>query len=257
LCGEEITPPHIEIVDAELACGDIEHALAKQATLEAAGTAIGAGWCLVGEDTVTCEVEVRNPIRYRSELSDIAHRRHAVGPDIGADIDMHGAAHRGHGAVALAGDLNLGIHLPRVADGGEMLAPVLDPFDRMTEFACGEGDQEILRIEFAARAKAAADVKLDIVDGGLRQAHHSGHGAAIEERQFRRATDGEAIVARMPFREQAACLHRQRGMTLHGEAFAAGIGGHGEGGRGIAALRGEGRGDVGRGFGEQQIRPGH
>ena len=45
-----------------------------------------------------------------------------------------------------------------------MLAAILDPFDRACQFAGSEGDQEILGIEFAAYAEAAADIDLDQVD---------------------------------------------------------------------------------------------
>ncbi len=50
-----------------------------------------------------------------------------------------------------------------------MLAPVLDPFDRAPHEARGEGDEEILGIEFAAHAEAAADVVLDHQDFFLGQ----------------------------------------------------------------------------------------
>ena len=60
--------------------------------------------------------------------------------------------------------LEVAFGLARMSDRHEVLAPVLDPFDRMVEFARGEGDQEILGIELAARAEAAANVVFDIVD---------------------------------------------------------------------------------------------
>ena len=47
----------------------------------------------------------------------------------------------------------------------QVLAAVLDPFHRAAELARRERDQEILRIELAAHAEAAADVVLDHGDG--------------------------------------------------------------------------------------------
>ena len=132
-------------------------------------------------------------------MRDVAHRRHAVRPHIGADVAPDVAAQPENGAVAVERDLDIAVGLARVRDRHEMLAPVLDPFHRMAELARREGDQKILRIELAARAEAAADVVLDVVDGLLRQPHHRRHGAAVEERKLRRARHGE-MPRRRPIR---------------------------------------------------------
>ena len=124
-------------------------------------------------------------------------------------------------------------------DRHEMLAAVLDPFHRPAELAGGERDQEILRIEFAARAEAAADVVFDIVDRRLRQPHHRRHGAAVEERQLCRARYDEPPGGCVPFGQQAARLHGHRGHPLHAELLAAGIGGVAEGIVDIAGIGGE------------------
>ena len=71
----------------------------------------------------------------------------------------------------------------RVVAGQEMLAPVLDPFDRPAAAARGERDEEILRIELAAHAEAAADIVLDQSNGVLGEAHLLRQHAAVEERQ--------------------------------------------------------------------------
>ena len=51
-----------------------------------------------------------------------------------------------------------------------MLAPVLQPADRAANMPRRERNQEILGIELAAGAKAAANIVLDQVDLGRRQA---------------------------------------------------------------------------------------
>ena len=159
----------------------------EEAALEAARAAIGAGRRLVGHHRVRLQVQVRDAIRPGGELRDIAHRRHAVRPHIGADVDPDVAAQAEDRAVAVERDLEIAFGLARMGDRHEMLAAVLDPFHRMAVLARGEGDQEILRVELAARAETAADVVFDIVDRLLRQIHHRRHGAAVEERQLRRA----------------------------------------------------------------------
>ena len=98
-------------------------------------------------------------------------------------------------AVAVERDLEIAFGLARMGDRHEMLAPVLDPFHRTAELARRERDQKILRIELAARAEAAADVVLDVVDRLFRQPHHRRHGAAVEERQLGRARHGQPPAA--------------------------------------------------------------
>src|SRR4051794_32578494 len=105
------------------------------------------------------------------ELRDIAHRGHAVGTDISADVHPDIAAQTKDGAIPVERDLEITFGLTRVANGHKMLAAVLNPFYWAAELAGGEGDQKILRIEFAARAKAATNIVLDIVDCPLWKSH--------------------------------------------------------------------------------------
>src|SRR5436853_611046 len=107
------------------------------------------------------EAEMAEPVGPGGELRDIAHWRHAVRPHIGADVAPDVAAQPENGAVTIERDLKIALGLARMRDGHEMLAPVLDPFDRVAELARRERHQKIFRIKLAARAKAAADVVLD------------------------------------------------------------------------------------------------
>src|SRR5215467_8551336 len=104
------------------------------------------------------KAEIADPIRPSGELRDIAHRRHAVRPHIGADVAPDIAAQPENAAVTIERNLEVALGLARMRDGHEMLAPVLHPFDRAAELACRERNEKILRIELAARTKAAADV---------------------------------------------------------------------------------------------------
>ena len=72
-------------------------------------------------------------------------------------------------AVAAAGDFEFAIGFAGVIGRHQMLAPVLDPLDRPAGQPRGERDQKILGIEFAALAKAAADIVFDHARSGLRQ----------------------------------------------------------------------------------------
>ena len=74
-----------------------------------------------------------------------------------------------------------------------MLAAVLGPFHRPADVARRERDQEILRIELAARAEAAADVVLDHVDGIVGEAELLGEDAAVEEQHLGGARHASAV----------------------------------------------------------------
>ncbi len=191
------------------------------------------------------QVQVRDPVRPGGELRHVAHRRHAVGPHIGADIDPDISAQTDDRAVTVERDLEIALGLARMRDRHEVLAAVLDPFDRPPVFAGGESDQEVLRIEFAAGAEAAADVVFDVIDCLLGEAHHRGHGATVEEWQLGRARDAEPCGRLVPFRQQTARLHGHGGHPLHAEALAPDMGGGAERGRHVARAGGEHSGAVG------------
>src|SRR5438105_1628508 len=106
------------------------------------------------------EAKIADPIGPGGELRDIANGRHAVRPDIGADVAPDVATQAKDRAVAIERDLEVTLGFARMRDGHEMLAPVLDPFDRVAELARRERHQKIFRIELAACAKAATDVIL-------------------------------------------------------------------------------------------------
>ncbi len=143
-----------------------------------------------------------------------------IGADIGPEIDKDLAAQAEDRAVAAAGDLDLAIRLARMVHRRQMLAPVLDPADRAADMPRGERDQIVLGIELAAGAKAAANIVLDQVDLGRRQAQHRRQGIAVEERHLCGAQHRHPALYRIPFGKHAARLHRQRRMALHREPLA-------------------------------------
>src|SRR5262249_35838375 len=118
-------------------------------------------------------------------------------------------------------NLQFAFRLARVIGGGKMLAAVFDPFDRPAGEARGERDQKILGIEFAARAKTAADVVFHHANRALRQLQLLGQNAPVEEGDFGPPENGGPQVCSAPLRNQPARLHRHRAVTLHREFFAA------------------------------------
>ena len=109
-------------------------------------------------------------------------------------------------------------------DGEQMLAAILDPLHRPADKARRERNQEILRIEFAAHAEAAADVVLDHADGLLRQAQLLRQNAAVGERHLGCAVHGELCPRRVPVGHKPARLHHHRSEALDLEVLAPRIG---------------------------------
>src|SRR5258706_5762150 len=105
--------------------------------------------------------DMRDAVGTRQHLDDVARGRRADGANIAADIDIGMSAQRDDAAIGVAGDLELALGLARMIGGEQILAPGLDPSDLPPPQTRGERDQEIFRIEFAARAEGSADGVLD------------------------------------------------------------------------------------------------
>ena len=230
----------------------VEEALAEEIGLEPAGTAIGADRRLVGELQLDVDVDVRDAIGPRHELRDVARADRAVGAHIGADVDIGVPAQAEDGAVAGAGDLHVAFRLARMVHAHEVLAAVLRPLHGPAGVARRERDEEILRVELAARAEAAADVVLHDLDRAFVEAHLLCERAAVEEQDLGAARQGEMPARGIPFRQQATGLHRQCHVPRGAEALAPDIGRVLERGGGIAAHRVELDGEVGALVLEQQ-----
>ena len=221
---DQVAAAELDAVDAEVLRHDVEQPLAEEVGLEAAGPAIGADRRLVGHQQRDIEIDIRNAIRTRHELRDIARADRAIGAHIGAHVGIGVAAQAEDRAVLSAGDLDIAFRLARMVHRHQVLAPVLGPLDRPADMARGERDQKILRIELAARAEAAADVVLHHVDGVFRQPDLLGEDAAVEERHLGRARDGEPAARGIPLGKQPARLHGQRRVALRAKTLAPHIG---------------------------------
>ncbi len=161
---DEVAAAELDAIEAEILRHHVEEPLAEEIGLEPAGTAIGADRRLVGELQLDVDVDVRDAIGPRHELRDVARADRAVGAHIGADVDIGVAAQAEDGAVAGAGDLHVALRLARMVHAHEVLAAVLRPLHGPAGVARRERDEEILGIELAARAEAAADIVLHDLD---------------------------------------------------------------------------------------------
>jgi hypothetical protein len=90
--ADQVAPPELDRVDAEVARGELHQPVAEEAALESARRAIGAAGRLVAHQHHSFEMDVGNPVRAGEELHKVARRGQPVRAGIGADIDMHRAA---------------------------------------------------------------------------------------------------------------------------------------------------------------------
>ena len=123
---------------------DVEHPLVEERRLETPRAAKYATRRLVAHAAMGLQIDVGDPVRPRQELGHDTDRVGDAGSRIGADVDRGLAAQSEDGAVAAARHLDGAGNIAGVVDGDEMLAAVLDPFDRAPEVIRRKGDQEVL-----------------------------------------------------------------------------------------------------------------
>ena len=121
----------------------------------------------------------------------------------------------------------------------------LDPLDRAAQHARREGDEQLLWVDQEdLHAEAAAHVRRDHGDGGLRQPEFFGDYAAGCHRRLGRVPDGEVAEARIEAGDDAAGLHRLGRAAFGPELLAQREIGGGEGALEIAGVVGGTAGDV-------------
>ena len=95
-----------------------------------------------------------------------------MGADIGALIGPELVVDAEDEALRIDRGADLVDLIARMVGREKVLAPVLDPLDRAPEAQRREARQDILGVELAANAEAAADVALVEMDALQRQTEH-------------------------------------------------------------------------------------
>jgi hypothetical protein len=98
--------------------------------------------------------------------------------------------------------------LPRLVGRHQMLAPVLDPFDRPAEPQRRECHEKIFGVKLAADAEAAAGVALFQHHGGRVAAEHARQGVSVAVRHLGGAVEFEHVAGGVEAGERAARLER-------------------------------------------------
>ena len=136
----------------------------------------------------------------------------------GAAIDDVVVAQRQNAAIIVKADLDVVQLVARMGRAHQMLAPVLDPAHRPAEPAGEEGDQQVLGIDVAFAAKAAADIERDAAHARFRQAQKRGRLAPNPVHHLGRGPDRHRVGARIIGADDAAAFHRHGGIAMVIEA---------------------------------------
>jgi hypothetical protein len=233
---DEVAPSQLDGVDAEPGRGHVEQALAHERPLVAPGPPIGSGRGLVGEHAVGHARVVGNPVRPGHQGRGQLGHDHPVGADVGAEIGQE-VVDEGHDApLPIEADLDVVILLARVVGGHQVLAAVLDPLDGTVQAHGRPRHDQVLRVELAAHAEAAADLQLHELDQVLGMSEQIGQHAPVEVRDLGHAPQAEHPAPRVVRRGQAPGLHGYAGVALDREALAHPMRGRREHARGVSPM---------------------
>ena len=120
----------------------------------------------------------------------------------------HAAAHAEQAAVSVEGDFEVPVLVALLDGGEEMLAPVLDPFDRPAQHQAGGGKRHLLRIHHELGAEAAADIGRHDADLVLVESEQLHQERAHLVRELRRRPQRQPILVGVVGGERAAALDR-------------------------------------------------
>ena len=205
---DQVGPAHFDRVVAEAVRDRVDQALAHERALVAPRRAIGPGRGLVGQPDVTGRPIGRYDIGAGQHGRGQIRDRGGVGPDVGALVRPEFDLEAEDEAARIDRSAHLVHLIARVVGRDQMLAAVLDPFDRPAQAARGETDQHVLGIELAADAETAADVPLEQLQPAGGQIEHRGDGIAVVMRHLGGAVHLQTITAGVVASDRAARLER-------------------------------------------------
>src|SRR5205807_279724 len=116
-------------------------------------------------------------------------------------------------AVAIDGGADAMQLLTRVVCGDEMLASILDPFDRPSQSQCCRAHQDVFRVELAANAKPTSDMAFVELDRGRRTAEHPGYLITVPVGDFGGSMELKNVSSPVMPSDSAPGFQRHAGMA--------------------------------------------
>ncbi len=173
-CRDQIAPADIHAVEPEPVCDPIEAALHCESALRIAGSAHRRGRDLVGRDCDDLQVVGRQHVGAGKGSGRIVRDVDAL-RGVGALVVDEASPYAEQASVVGASDLDIPILIPLLQRGNEVLAAVLDPFERVPQLDRCSCQRDLLGIYEILCPEAAANVGGDDADGIVVEVQHPHH----------------------------------------------------------------------------------
>ena len=161
---DEVAPAQGDRIDAELARGLVERALDEIDRLRPAGAAVGRQRPRMRQHAAHGRVHRRDRVHARQHPRADQRRMRARRPDLAAEVVVGGHAEPEDLSVGVERHLGVRELVAAVEVGEERFAAVRDPFHRPPDPPRRPQHGDLLGVEAALGAEAAADVARDDVD---------------------------------------------------------------------------------------------
>ncbi len=205
---DEIAPAQFERVDAGGARRRLDQALHRIDRLGAADAAIGVHRRAIRERGAQAQMRGRHGVDAGGEPHDVDRRRPmAERRDAGADVVQRFELHREEAAIGVERERGLDVLVAALRIGEEALGAVGAPFHGPAEEARRNGGEDVLGIEIAARAEAAADIVGDHAKPLGRHAEHLRKHEPLALHALRSAAKRDTLRRRIVLDQGHARLH--------------------------------------------------
>ena len=193
----------------------VERQLEREAHAGPGDAAIGQDRAFVGRDRPGAAAIGRKIVGTRQNAGHL--RRFQTSGErigrIGAGIDDRLAVDAAQPPVALGIERDLVMVLAAVGVGGQVLASILEPANRMTAAKREPAEADFFGEQDPLVAEAAADVGRDDADAALLQAKTFGKAGANDMRHLARRVEHELIAAMVEHGDAAPPLDRRHALS--------------------------------------------
>ena len=204
----QIAPPDLGCVQPQRTSHVVHGRFHDEVAVGLACAAVGAHDRRVGVDGLVLRMHRRDLVRPRQDGLSTLGIDGTVGA-VGAAVVKEAVLDPEDVTVLGRRHLDAVDHQPLVVGADEVLAAVLDPLDRAAEPARREGNEQLLRVnQVNLDPEAAADVRRDDRDSGLRHPELVRNHAAGRDRRLGRVPDRDLIEARVVAGDDAPGLDR-------------------------------------------------
>ncbi len=197
----------------------VDHAFHREAHAGARDATERHDRRLVGAHRPGAVAERREVVGARQDAADL--RRLQAGRErvdrVGAGVDRGLGVERQQLAVLVGVGGQLVVVLARVGGGDQMLAAILDPAHRAVEMARQPAEADLLGLQQALPAEAAADVGRDHADALLRDAQALRQAVAHDVRHLGRGGEHELVEPVVPLGDCSFSLQGRHALARHAE----------------------------------------